>query len=270
MLVLVALTYAAWIAAAWGFQRWLVFPRWVIPGAVRPAPPGAEVLRRVRPDGVAVEAWFFPVPRDGPAPVVVFLHGNAERIADCLDLVELYRALGIGVLLPEYRGYGVSGGTPSQHAVTADLVAFVDELRARADVDPHRVVYHGRSLGGGMACALAAERAPGALVLESTFTSIRAFAWGVGLPPFVCRDPFASDRTLPALRCPVLILHGTEDEIVPVAHARRLHALAPAARLELWPGGHNDFPRDPALYARTIGEFLAPLLAPPAPAVAAP
>src|SRR5579859_2501538 len=122
-----------------------------------------------------VEAFYLPAfetSARGPAPAVIFAHGNGEIIDQWAAPLEPYRAMGIGVLLPEYRGYGRSEGTPSEAAITEDFVGFYDLLVRRGDVDPSRIVLHGRSLGGGAVCALARHRPAAALVLESTFTSV--------------------------------------------------------------------------------------------------
>src|SRR5688572_30832441 len=108
-----------------------------------------------------VEGWFLPaygVAAGRPGPAVIFAHGNAEIIDPYALELEPYRRMGVSVLLPEFRGYGRSGGEPSEEGITDDFVAFHDLLAARPDVDPSRIVFHGRSLGGGVVCALAARR----------------------------------------------------------------------------------------------------------------
>src|SRR5260221_6607706 len=138
----------------------------LLPGAMLGAPkspPDIAGLERIviRSSEGDVEAFFLPAfaTSDGERkPAVVFAHGNGEIIDQWADVLEPYRAMGIGVLLPEYRGYGRSEGTPSEAAITQDFVEFYDGVVARADVDPSRIVLHGRSLGGGVVCALARHR----------------------------------------------------------------------------------------------------------------
>src|SRR5690606_14605281 len=101
-----------------------------------------------------------------------------------------YRELGLAVLLVEYPGYGRSGGSPSEASITRAALAAYDRLVARADIDPARIVLHGRSLGGGVVAVLSDARAAAALVLESSFTGVTAFASGMLLPPLLVRDPF--------------------------------------------------------------------------------
>lgn len=229
-----------------GLQRHILFPRHLVGDrpAVDIAALHGEVLVRAV-DGGEVQAWFLPGAGVGPAapgPVVVFLHGNGERIEDWVSNLAPYRALGVSVLLPEYRGYGRSAGTPSEAGIVEDVVWFVDAVRARADVDATRVVLHGRSIGGGVACGVARQRPPAAMVLSSTFTSVVDMAKRFWLPRMLVLDPFDNVACLRGLDAPVLIVHGERDSLIPVAHARALQAAAKDAELVLYAADHNDCP----------------------------
>lgn len=222
-------------------------------------PPNIERLWLNVDDATRVEAWLVKPQRPtvGPNPAVIFFHGNAETIDDSVGHAEIYTKLGYAVLLPEYRGYGRSGGSPSQAAIRSDMGRFYDLLHARSDIDPSRIIYHGRSLGGGVACDLARSRPPAGMILESTFTSVASFCWGFGVPPFLCRNPFHSDDVVQALDRPLLIVHGAEDNIVPVSHGRTLRDLARHGTYLEMAGRHNDFPQDWFRYEREIGAFVA-------------
>lgn len=218
---------------ACALQERLIFPREYARGRMQATPRGVEPLWITADDGSRVEAWFVPgagTAPGTPGPLVLFFHGNGELIDTNLDTAALYTPWGVSVLLAEYRGYGRSQGDPSQAAIVADMVRFHDLMATRPDVDPTRIVFHGRSLGGGVAGALAAERPPAALILESTFTSLAALARSRGLLEPLCRHPFRTDRVLPGLGKPVLILHGADDELIPPAHARQLHATSSGKR----------------------------------------
>lgn len=258
-LALAAVAYLIYAGLAWAMQDRIVFPRHFI-GPAPEGPPRAGVERwLLETDGGPVEAWFVlgaGRSAESPGPAVVFFHGNAELIDHCLLIADYYRSLGISALLAEYRGYGRSAGDPSQRAIVTDMTAWVDRLAARPEVDGARIVYHGRSLGGGVAAALSEVRAPAAVVVESTFTSAAAMAQARGLPGFLARHPFRSDEALKKLGRPVLIMHGTQDEIIPVGHGRRLHARVPGSVYREMEGGHLDFPRDWAAYSAAIGGFL--------------
>lgn len=192
-----------------------------------------------------VEAWFVPalgVDSDHPSPAVIFFHGNAELIDYQDHIVRRYHAMGISVLLPEYRGYGLSGGTPSQEGIRSDCVKFYDWLIQRPGVDASRIVFHGSSLGGGVACDLATQREPAALILQSTFASVASMAHGYGVPSFLAKHPFRNDLYVAGSDVPKLIFHGCRDEIIPIAHGRKLRDLAPNALYIEYDCGHNDWP----------------------------
>src|SRR5690606_14293850 len=100
-----------------------------------------------------------------------------------------------------------------------DFIAFRDLLDARPEVDPSRVVYHGRSLGGAVVLQVALERPARAIIAESTFTSVVAMARRYAAPGFIVRHPFRSDRAVRELRAPLLLMHGDRDTIVPPGHS---------------------------------------------------
>jgi fermentation-respiration switch protein FrsA (DUF1100 family) len=232
-------------------QRFFTFPRHALRGREAP-PPSVEVLWIDTPEG-RVEGWFLPATQAGPRPVVVFAHGNGELIDDWPASLAPYRAMGVSVLLVEYRGYGRSAGSPSEDAITEDFVAFHDLVAARPDVDAARFVYHGRSMGGGAVCALAARRPPAALVLQSTFTSLAAVMRRFGIPRLLVLDPFDNVAVLGALSSPVLVIHGTSDALIPPDHARALAAAAAQGTLVWFEGGHNDPPAHDAYWAAIRG-----------------
>lgn len=250
VLRITAAIYVVWLAAIFFLQTGLLFPASI---AGRPAadPPAGAVVHSLSLDagGGAVEAWLLPahVPADpedpgADAPLVIICHGNAELIDDQVWFANTFRALGCAVLLPEYRGYGRSAGSPGEEAIVEDACRFYDWAAAQPGIDPERVVLFGRSVGGGVAAQLAARRRCAAVILESTFTSAASMSWRYGAPPFLVRNPFRSDRVLPGLGRPALIIHGDRDSIIPVAHGRALHAMTPGSIYVEFPTDHNDFP----------------------------
>jgi hypothetical protein len=285
--------YVAYCGLLFFFQTKLIFPADLAGvSAGSPFLPTGEVLTLETEQGTSV-AWFFPAPGSVPGsapgsvpapgsgqaghpggmegseaarPVVVFLHGNAELIDHQRDIVAMYHALGVSVLLPEYRGYGGAGasgggsaGSPSQAHLVADAAAFYDAVVARPDVDAGRVVIHGRSIGGGVAAQLAGRRACVALIVESTGRSVARKAWGYGVPPFVVRSPFDTERVFRTLEVPVLILHGEHDVIFRYREARALAAAAPNALLVPFDAGHDDLGTgaERARYVEAVSMHLA-------------
>jgi hypothetical protein len=263
ILILLACLYVVWSAGLYLVQDRLLFPADLAPP---PLPSGhaskttVEMARRLD-DGGRVFAWFLPAPTatvQEPGPAVVYFHGNAEIIDYQDGVVEGYHHIGCSVLLPEYRGYGRSGGKPGEKAILADAIYFYDQLVQRPEVDSTRIVFHGRSLGGGPAAQLALQRKPRALILESTFSSVAVMAHKYAVPSFLVKNPFRTDRVVQALDAPMLIFHGAHDDIIPVSHGRRLRDLAPPATYVEYDCAHNDFPgqRNEAAYWDQVAAFL--------------
>ena len=239
-------------------QRRVIFPRHLV--RTPPPPSDASGMERIWLETRAgrTETWLLPPDSDaGPAPAVIVAHGNAELIDHWVGEMGAPRRLGFAVLLVEYPGYGRSEGSPTQGSVTETFVAAYDMLAAREDVDSDRIVFLGRSLGGGVVCALAAERPPAALVLISTFKSVNAMAAEkFFVPPFFARDPFNNLKTLRNYPGPVLIAHGTRDSLIPFSHGVALQKAARRVRLITYDAGHNNCPPDWPAFWEEFERFL--------------
>ncbi len=207
-----------------------------------------RVIRAERDDGRLLAAYDAQ-PRDPVVgdPVVLFFHGNAGNIAYRATLLEeIVHGTGVRFVLFDYSGFGGNEGRPSEEEVYRDGLAVYDHLVA-SGVEPARLVLYGESLGGAVALKVAVERPVAGVVLQSTFSSTASMALRIypflPLAALLSRGDFPSHRRVGELRCPVLLVHGTRDEIVPFAEGERLHSAAPPGT-ELWPvegAGHNDF-----------------------------
>lgn len=262
ILLLLLVAWLVWGALVFALQRRFVYPGAHM-GAMRPTdgrpPADAEQLWFDHPEGRA-EAWWFRTQASdgGPAPALVFFHGNGELIDDWPHFLRgLPDSLGVGLLLVEYPGYGRSTGTPSHTTILDVAMQAWDSVAARPDVDPTRMVAMGRSLGGGPAAELAREREPAALVLQSTFTDVGWLAARHSfLPPFVIRDRW---RPLDAVRTfegPVLVFHGRHDRVIPFRHGEALAEAREGVRFEPMDCGHNDCPPPSEGWWTTLREFL--------------
>jgi uncharacterized protein len=194
-------------------------------------------------EGRRLHGWYFPPPQNGP--VILFCHGNAGNISHRLENVAGLLRMGLGVFIFDYRGYGRSEGKPSEKGVYADGLAAYDRLIHKEGVSPEAIVAFGRSMGGAVALEIAIHRRVRAVILESTFTSLRDMARNMSLFSLIAPLlPAHYDNLgkIEQVRAPVLIFHGTEDEIVPFSMGKDLFARANEPKFfhPVQSAGHND------------------------------
>jgi fermentation-respiration switch protein FrsA (DUF1100 family) len=212
-------------------------------------------------DGVRIHGLWWPEPAD--SPVILFLHGNAQEAYSWSLVHEELSPLGCRLLLIDYHGYGKSGGEPHEAGLYLDGMAAMDWLKGQG-IGEEGVIVFGKSLGGAVACEIAQDRDLKALVLESTFTSLASVARNLFpfLPPGIpLGEKYDSLSKIARVRCPVLVIHGDLDELIPVGEGMKLFEAAPEPKeLCLVRGaGHNDVSlvAGPE-YARRISSFLNP------------
>ncbi len=187
---------------------------------------GVEDLRLTTDDGETLVAWYVPA-KDGH-PLMLYFHGNGGALADRVPRFSALTASGYGFLATSYRGYGGSTGSPTQKGLMADGETAYREARARG-YDGGRIVLMGESLGTGVAIALAATHEAAALVLDSPFSSaveVAAAHYPIFPVNWLMFDRFRSDLAICDVHIPILVLHGDEDDVIPISLARRLFELA--------------------------------------------
>ncbi len=254
------LLYVVYCILLFMLQRMMLFPRGLIgiPPEQIPKVVGMEKIWLDTSCG-KVESWFIPPAMDadaGPSPVVIFAHGNGELIDFWPSELDPFRDMGIGLMLVEYPGYGRSEGKPTQTNITESFMKAYDWIAKRDDVDKARIVLFGRSIGGGAVCALAEKRHSAALILMSTFTSVRSFAPRYLIPKFLVLDPFDNLTLVRTYKNPLLIIHGRNDEIIPYGHGLKLHKASPLSKLITYEAGHNDCPPDWERFWEDVESFL--------------
>jgi pimeloyl-ACP methyl ester carboxylesterase len=254
------LSYLVYCCVLFLLQRRVLFPRHAIGVPASPAAniPGLEEMWLPARFG-KVEAWFLPPKPDkkgGPAPAVIFAHGNAELIDFWPQEFSNFALLGMGLLLVEYPGYGRSEGAPSQKTIQETFTAAYDVLVARKDVDSARIVIFGRSLGGAAACALAAERPSAGLILMSTFVDVKSFAKKFLVPGFLIQDPFDNLAVVRAYDAPVLVIHGKYDTLIPYKHGMALYKAAKRGQMITYNSDHNDCPPSWNVFWQDVASFL--------------
>jgi fermentation-respiration switch protein FrsA (DUF1100 family) len=212
-----------------------------------------------------IQAWWIPSD-SGNDCTVLYLHGSALNIGANVGQADRFHRLGLAVLLVSYRGYGDSDGdVPAESSLYEDARATWDHLVEVRGIDSEDILIYGHSLGGAVAVDLAVDR-PGAggLVLEATFTSIEAMARTDPLyrffpVAFIVRHRFDTLSKIGRLSIPVLILHGSKDQLVPVDMAHTLYDRAPEPkRIVIIPGGgHNNSARVGGVhYLAAVESFL--------------
>ncbi len=235
--------YTLVVFGAWYSQRRLMYfpdPARVLPASIGLAGVSETVI--TAPDGVTLVTWTAKA-RPG-MPTLLYFHGNAGNLASRANRVRRYTDAGFGLLMLSYRGYGGSGGSPSEANNVTDARVAYDRLTAQG-IKPRDIVLYGESLGTGVAVQLAAEKPVGAVILDAPYTSMVEMA-ALAYPFIPVRpllvDRYESDRHIAKVKAPVLVLHGIRDGVIPVAMGRALYAKAnEPKRLETYPEGrHTD------------------------------
>jgi fermentation-respiration switch protein FrsA (DUF1100 family) len=236
-----AAAYVLIIIALATFQRRLqYFPDRRLTHLAQTGMRGGEELRLASADGERIVAWYFPA-KDG-RQLILYFHGNAGALVDRVPRFRMLTAKGYGLLAVSYRGYGGSTGSPTQRGLMQDGDAAYREARARG-YGGNRVVLMGASLGTGVATALAATHEAAALVLEAPYLSALDVA-STHYPFFpvswLMLDRFRSDLAIRHVHVPVLMIHGEEDDVIPISSAKRLFELAkePKTFMSVRGGGH--------------------------------
>jgi pimeloyl-ACP methyl ester carboxylesterase len=219
----------------------------------------AEELRIVAAEGVTLHGWLARSPGMGPRPLVVYFGGNAEEVSWMLDHREAFS--GWDLALVNYRGYGRSGGQPSEQALLSDAVTLYDDLVQRPDVDRAHIVAMGRSLGSGVATHLASRRPLAGVILVSPFDTMTAVAEEAFpfLPArWILGTLYDSAKIAPGLSLPLQMIVADRDEVISAERSKRLYQAwgGPKRKVAVPGAGHNDIHLHPA-YWEAVSGFLA-------------
>ena len=195
------------------------------------------------PDGERLHAWWVPA-RPGSA-IILFCHGNAGNISHRIDNLSRLNAIGLGVLIFDYRGYGKSSGNISEKGFYTDAETALAKARELAAKNQGPLVVFGRSLGGIAAVHIGSGPGVDGLILESTFTHLGAMASSLFPIPGMegwLKERFNAEKKIGAVTSPILFFHGDEDGIVPYDLGKALYqaATAPKEFVTLKGAGHND------------------------------
>jgi len=266
IIIIIIGAYIIFIGCLFIFQSHYVY----YPERILSANPGSigldyESVSFETSDGVKLSGWF--VPSESARGVILFCHGNAGNISHRLESIQIFHQLRLDTFIFDYRGFGQSEGKPTEQGTYKDAEAAWRYLIEERQVNPNEVIVFGRSLGGAVASWLAESHTPGALILESTFTSLHDIA--ATLYPYLpvrllLRFEYNTAEHLGRVNCPVLIVHSRDDEIMPFSHGWRLFEMAkePKKFLEIT-GAHNEgFITSGKCYEQGLNAFISEYIEP--------
>lgn len=237
-------------------ERFIFQPR---PSSYRDTP---EFLKLITEDGNKITALYLSNPT--AKFTLLVSHGNAEDLGDGRDWYEDLRRAGFSVFAYDYEGYGTSEGKPSEERAYQNEIAAYSYLVTKIKTPSDRVIVFGKSVGSGPAVYLAARRPVAGLILQSPFTSTFRVLTHIPILPF---DKFPNYKTIRDVHCPVLIIHGTVDNVISIWHGKELYKLANEPKSNLWVNGanHNDLEEVAGKsYIKTLQAFAASLQSSPA------
>jgi fermentation-respiration switch protein FrsA (DUF1100 family) len=260
--------YARGLAGPDGGNKLFYFPTWDEPS--NPAKWGHRYENVEFPshDGTKLHGWFIPPSKGKPKGTVVFSHGNAGSMGHHLGFVLWLANAGYQVLMYDYRGFGKSGGAVDRRGMIHDVRAAFTYAQSRKDVSARQLISYGHSLGGAKSVtALAETPVPGlkAVVVEGAFASYQSMATMLAgaLGKSLVTDDFSPRDYVGRLApVPLLVIHGTADEIVPFSQGRELYERAekPKTLFQVKNGRHGDsLSRQQGEYRNRMLEWLARL-----------
>ncbi|CAN5329822.1 alpha/beta hydrolase [soil metagenome] len=250
-IILVALlVYAILFLYAWFFAEKLIFQP--PPSSYRDTP---DIIKLASGTDARISAIHMP--NMAAHYTILYSHGNGEDIGQLRPLLEQIRDAGFSVLAYDYRGYGTSNGIASEESAYRDADAAYAYLVGHHGIPADRIIAFGRSLGGAVAVDLASRKKLAGLIVESSLVTAFRVMTRIPVLPF---DQFNSLAKIAKIHCPVMVMHGTRDEVISFWHGEKLFAAANQPKLAYWleGAGHNDFAEVAGSeYGRHLREFAA-------------
>lgn len=196
-----------------------------------------DIFKIKTPDGIFLSAMYLPSPNSDFT--ILYCHGNGEDLGDIRPILEMFQINGYSILSYDYRGYGTSQGSVTEKNAYQDIETVYAYLLNDLHTPAERIIVLGRSVGGGSATHLASRKKVAGVILESAFISAFRVVTRISLFP---GDKFNNLEKIKTIHCPVLVMHGTKDWLIPCWHGRKLYEDANELKLQLWVegAGHND------------------------------
>jgi uncharacterized protein len=250
-------------------QQFVYAPSTLIKKTPRQAQLPFDNIALMTGDGVNIQGWFIPAHAPGetsatnaPPPTLLFFHGGVGNLGDYLEKIHLLHDMDVDVFAIDYRGYGKSGGSPSESGLTSDALAAYNYLTEKRSVKPERLYLYGEDLGAAVAINLATQVPAAGVITEGATASILENiegAWPLIPWQFLLRNKFDSLTKVQDVHVPLLFIHSSDDELVPFNDSRRLAALAhePKELVEIH-GSHRDaFVNSFDLYYDKVSHFVS-------------
>lgn len=179
------------------------------------------------------------LPYDQAKFTILYSHGNAEDLSHIKPWLQELQNLGFNIFAYDYQGYGTSKGRATEQNTYADIKAAYHYLTDEVKIPPKQIILYGRSVGSGISLELAKNYPVGGLILESSFISAYRVRTVIPLLPF---DKFNNLKKIGQVQAPIILIHGTSDQIIPLWHSEQLFQIAPEPKHHLWieGAGHND------------------------------
>ncbi len=191
-------------------------------------------------DGLKLHGWFIP---SNSKRVLIFCHGNGGNISHRIELISILHNIGLNVFIFDYRGYGKNPGITTEKGTILDALGAYEYIR-KLGTEPECIILYGRSLGANIVIELASMVDAGILISEGGFTSVMDVAkdiYRIRPPGFLIHNKYNALDKISNVTIPTLIIHGRNDEFIPIKHGERLYKAAkePKEFFEI-KGGHND------------------------------
>jgi len=202
-----------------------------------------EIISVQSTPDISFNAWYWPA--DIGMPTLVFFHGNGQAYQYWVNKLMIYHNQGYGVFFTDYRGYGGAKGNPGEQGIYTDARAHINSLLKSTNLTTNDLIYHGESLGTGVATQMAIEFPPKAIIYESAYSATndigksRYWMFPIDL---LMKDKYRSADKIKTLTMPKLFVHGTKDKVIPIRFGRALYDAAPEPKkwIEIENAGHND------------------------------
>ncbi|MBL1175333.1 MAG: alpha/beta hydrolase [Pantanalinema sp. GBBB05] len=223
-----------------------------------------DTLKLITADGTRITALYLPNPT--ATYTMLYSHGNAEDLGDSRSTLEALHQMGFAVLSYDYRGYGTTPGRASEQTTYQDIDAAYRYLTTTLRITPDRIIVYGRSVGSGPSVELASRAPVAGLILENAFTSTFRVITRIPIFPF---DRFDNLSKIKRVNCPILMIHGSADRLIPLHHGQTLfnQAQPPKQFVVVDGAGHNDVMSVAgSQYVQTLQTFTQQLGQPATPA----